>query len=139
MFRTSFGSSNAKKNLRSKESTTKEDEKEKHRKLGTQSKLFQQPWYLKGEKLRLEMPVTRFFGCLLVTRSDWLMGITSLFRCDSITSRPRCGRDVHTIKKKKKTSGIVNVQEIDKIVMIDTLCSPVNRFFSHAQSVFVQR
>jgi hypothetical protein len=57
---------------------------------------------LKGEKFCLEMPVTRFFGCLLVTRSDWLMGITSLCRCDLITSRPRCGRGVHTIKKKKK-------------------------------------
>ncbi len=105
MFRTSFGSSNAKKNLRSKESTSKEDEKEKHRKLETQSKLFQQPWYLKGEKLCLEIPVTRFVGCLILTRSDWLMGITSLCRCDSITRRPRCGRDVIKTKKKNEWDG----------------------------------
>ena len=103
MFRTSFGSSNAKKNLRSKEATSKEDEKEKHRKLGTQSKLFQQPWYLKGEKkIVLGNASHKIFGCLLVTRSDCLMGFTSLYRCDTITSRPRCGRDVHTVQKKIK-------------------------------------
>ncbi len=45
-------------------------------------------------------------------------------------------RGMYTQCKKKASK--INVQEIDKIV-IDTLCPPVNRFFSHAQSVLVQR